>query len=303
MKVQFRNLRLKRLPMEDKKKVALIAGRPSHGYGSHEHNAGCLLLAKLLNENVPAVHATVYRSGWPKDPTALDNVDAIVLFSDGGGGNPILPYMEEVDRLLKKGVGLATLHYAVEVPKGEPGNRFLDWTGGYFEGFWSVNPHFEADVKPAEGHPVTRGVKPFVLEDEWYYHMRFRENMDGVVPILTTIPPDSTRERPDGHHSGNPTVRSRKGMPEHVAWARQRPDGGRGFGFTGGHWHWNWGNDQFRKAVLNAIVWIAGLDVPEGGISTKTPTIDELLADLDEPRPEKFDPKQIEEKVKRWNQE
>ncbi len=31
------------------KKVALIAGKPSHGYGAHEHKAGCMLLAEALN--------------------------------------------------------------------------------------------------------------------------------------------------------------------------------------------------------------------------------------------------------------
>ncbi|NLY00010.1 MAG: DUF1080 domain-containing protein [Rhodopirellula sp.] len=302
MKVQFRNIRLKRWPAQEKK-VALIAGPRSHGYGSHEHNAGCALLAKLLNENVPGVRATVYRDGWPADEKALDGVDAIVLFADGGARNPILPHVEVVDRLMKKRVGLATLHYAVEVPKGEPGNRFLDWTGGYFEGFWSVNPHFEAAVKPAENHPIARGVRPFVIEDEWYYHMRFRENMEGVTPILTTVPPDSTRERPDGHHSGNPAVRARKGMPEILAWARQRPDGGRGFGFTGGHWHWNWGNDQFRKVVLNGIVWISGLDVPEQGVCSKTPAVDELVMGLDDPPPTKFNRDEVAKKIEQWNRE
>ena len=68
MKVQFRNMQLKRLPMKDKKKVVFVAGRGSHGYGAHEHNAGCLLLAKALNDNMPDVHAVVYRDGWPADP-------------------------------------------------------------------------------------------------------------------------------------------------------------------------------------------------------------------------------------------
>ncbi len=56
-----------------------------------------------------------------------------------------------------------------------------------------------------------------------------------MVGILTAIPPDNPRKGPDGPHSGNPTVRSRLGMPEHVAWAYERPDGGRGFGCTGSH--------------------------------------------------------------------
>ena len=42
-----------------------------------------------------------------------------------------------------------------------------------------------------------------------------------------------------------------------LAWAVERPDGGRGFGFTGGHFHINWGDDYFRKLILNALVWAA----------------------------------------------
>ena len=45
------------------------------------------------------------------------------------------------------------------------------------------------------------------------------------------------------------------GETQHVAWAYRRENGGRGFGFTGGHNHLNWGNDDYRKTVLNAILW------------------------------------------------
>jgi hypothetical protein len=129
--------------------------------------------------------------------------------------------------------------------------------------------------------------------------MRFRENMQGVTPILSAVPPDSTRG-PDGSHSGNPTVRAQKGMTEHVAWAYQRPEGGRGFGLTGGHDHWNWANPNFRTVVLNAIVWIAGLDVPPGGVPSKTPSMDELLKNQDYPQPKKFDLKKIEAMIEGW---
>jgi len=290
MKIQVRNLRLKRLKMEDKKKIVFIAGGPSHGYGGHEHNAGCLLLAKCLNENVPDVHAAVYRNGWPEDPTALAGADAIVIFCDGGGGHVAMKHLEEVDRLMKQGVGLACLHYGVEIPKGEPGDYLLGWIGGYFESDWSVNPHWKASFESFPDHPISRGLKPFAIDDEWYYHMRFPENMEGVTPILTAVPPDSTRERPDGPHSNNPTVRAGKGEPEHLAWACERADGGRGFGFTGGHWQWNWAQDSFRTVVLNGIVWIAGLDVPPGGVPSQTPTMEELEANQDFPQPENFEP-------------
>jgi len=39
---------------------------------------------------------------------------------------------------------------------------------------WSVNPHWTAKYEKFPDHPISRGVKPFEINDEWYYHMRFR---------------------------------------------------------------------------------------------------------------------------------
>ena len=101
--------------------------------------------------------------------------------------------------------------------------------------------------------------------------MRFRDGMKGVVPILSVVAPAATMNRPDGPHSGNPAVREavKRGEPQILAWACERPDGGRGFGFTGGHFHRNWGNDDCRKLVLNAILWTAKVEVPAGGVECK----------------------------------
>jgi len=54
--------------------------------------------------------------------------------------------------------------------------------------------------------------------------------------------------------------------PQHLLWVYERPDGSRGFGFTGGHSHKNWAEPSFRRAVLNAIAWTAKADVPPGGV-------------------------------------
>ena len=55
------------LGQEDcKKKLLLIAGRPSHGPGLHEFNAGCLLLQKKL-DGFPNLEVDVQLGGWPKD--------------------------------------------------------------------------------------------------------------------------------------------------------------------------------------------------------------------------------------------
>ena len=95
------------------------------------------------------------------------------------------------------------------------------------------------------------------MEDEWYFNMRFVER--GVTPLLSAIAPLSTMERSNGPHSGNDAVRQlvADGVPQVVAWAYERDGGGRGFGYTGGHYHANWENDNARDLVLNAIEWVA----------------------------------------------
>jgi type 1 glutamine amidotransferase len=252
------------------KKIVFIAGTPSHGPRQHEHRAGCLLLQACL-ASVPGVTSVVYSNGWPDNvKTAFDGASAIVVYADGGAGHPFLKdeHLQCIGELMNKGVGLACLHYAVEPTKEKGEKEFLDWIGGCFEINWSVNPTWIADFNKLPKHPITRGVHPFQIRDEWYFHMRFRDGMEGVTPILSAVPPESTMERKDGPHEGNSAVREavKRGEPQYMAWAATRPGGGRGFGFTGAHYHDNWANDDFRKLVLNAILWVSHVDVPRGGV-------------------------------------
>jgi type 1 glutamine amidotransferase len=264
-----------------KKKIIFIAGPCSHGPGEHEHNAGCRLLSAELNKNAGDLVETTVFQGWPSDTTVLETASSIVLYMDGGQGHLAIKHLNHLSALMKKGIGLTCLHYAVEVPVEKGGPEFKNWLGGYFETFWSVNPTWEGEFKTLPKHPVTNGVKPFTLYDEWYYHMRFQENMKGVIPILTAIPPASTLDRKDGPHEGNEFVRKEQGKPQHVAWLTQRADGGRGFGFTGGHYHKNWGDANVRKLVLNGIIWTAKVNVPAGGVPTPALADGELQANLD----------------------
>lgn len=267
-----------------KKNVIMIAGRPSHGPGDHEHNAGVLLLKKCLDANAPQVNVKAYlNDAWPAADD-LAKADTILIYSDGGGGHPALQgdRLQQLGAQMKRGAGFVCLHYAVEVPKEKGGPEFREWLGGYFEPNWSVNPHWTANFKEFPKHPIANGVQPFSTNDEWYFHMRFRDAMQGVTAILSDVPPESTMSRKDGPHEGNPTVRAAVAAktPQHVAWAVERPDGGRGFGFTGGHRHSGWANDNQRKLVLNAILWTAKADVPEKGVESKV-TQEDLKANLD----------------------
>ncbi|MDA0838529.1 MAG: NPCBM/NEW2 domain-containing protein [Planctomycetota bacterium] len=269
---------------EAKTKIVFVAGKASHGTGAHEHKAGSMLLSRLLNENMPNVESTVVTDGWPAENKVFDGAKAVVVYCDGGGRHVLNPQLDFFEGLHRKGVGLVCIHYGVETVAGDPGEAFLRWLGGYFEVNWSVNPHWDAEFKMLPDHPITRGVKPFKIQDEWYYHMRFRPGMENVTPILSAHPTKDTLSRPDGSHSGNPQVRKEvaEGQIQHVGWASDPGSGrGRGFGFTGGHFHKNWQDDNFRKVVLNAIVWSAGLEVPAGGLGSKTPGNEEMEANLD----------------------
>ena len=148
--------------------------------------------------------------------------------------------------------------------------EFLDWIGGAFEINRSVNPAWTAEIKSFPNHPIARGVKPFVLKDEWYFNLKFRNGMKGVTPILAAVPPAETMERDDGPHEGNPGVRAAvaRGDAQTLAWACERADGGRGCGFTGGHHHRNWGDENFRKVMLNGILWTAKVEVPPTGVES-----------------------------------
>jgi type 1 glutamine amidotransferase len=265
--------------------VVLIAGKRSHGPGEHEHNAGVQLFAKCLAQGAPNIETRVHLNAeWPS-AEELAQADTILIYSDGGGGHPALKddRLAQLDAQMKRGVGFVCVHYAVEVPKQKGGSEFREWLGGYFEEHWSVNPHWTANFAEPPKHAISNGVKPFSTNDEWYYHMRFKDRMAGVTPVLTALPPEATLKRGDGPHSGNPDVRAavlERKEPQHVAWAVERPDGGRGFGFTGGHFHKGWGNDDQRKLVLNAIVWTAKADVPANGVESKI-TAEDLAANLD----------------------
>ncbi len=287
------------LQAAEPKKILMMAGKPSHGYGSHEHFAGLKILEESLKASADNLDVSVVR-GWPDDESLVDAADTIVIYCDGGGGHLAIPHLDKLRQRMNAGCGLVCLHYAVEMVPGPPGDAMVDLLGGHFEINYSVNPHWVGDFKMLPASPVTRGVKPFATNDEWYFHLRF--NDDGkVTPILAAVAPAETMRRPDGDHSGNPDVRKSvaAGEKQTVAWTYERPAGGRAFGFSGGHFHWNWAHDDVRRLVVNAIRWTAGDQVPESGSSMgQAVTADELLENQDYDPPKDFNFDQIKKEFK-----
>ena len=264
------------------KKIVLIAGRPSHPPGMHEFRAGSLLLQKCLSET-PGVTTLVYSNGWPQSSSALQGADAVVIYADGGAGHPVLvgDHRKVLSDLASKGVGLGFMHYGVEIPSTNGGPEFLEWVGGFYEHEFSCNPMWSPDYQSFPNHPVTRGVKPFTNKDEWYFNIHFRDDMKGITPILVAKPSDEVRKGkyvyPQGPYKH---IIAASGRAETMMWVYERPDGGRGFGFTGGHTHAHWGNDNQRKVILNALLWLAKAEVPKNGVAS-TVSEDDLKQNLD----------------------
>lgn len=259
------------------KKVVFIAGKKSHGPGDHEYEKASRLLAHCLQHaaNLKGYRAEVHLYGWPEDPKTLDDADCIVLYSDGSDHNerdhPLLigDRLEVIGRQMKRGCGLVLIHYATFAPVKRGGPEYLEWVGGFFDyetgntpNHWLSAIQFcEAHPTPASPqHPISRGLAPFDLREEYYYRMRFRDNDPRRVPILNVNLPNEP-------------------APQTVAWAVARKDGGRGFAFTGGHPYTNFQNENVRRMLLNAIVWASRGEVPVGGVQSVVPeNIDHLNA-------------------------
>ena len=72
------------------------------------------------------------------------------------------------------------------------------------------------------------------------------------------------------------------------------------------HFHYNWAHDENRKLVLNALVWVSGLEVPCCGVVSTTATLEQIEANQDEATPDGYAENwrpQIEELLDSWNAE
>ena len=277
------------------KRIVLIAGRPSHPPGMHEFRAGCLLFKKAL-DGVPGITVDVYDMGWPSktvegnrvdDNSALENADAVLIYADGGKGHPMLQgdRLKVIEALAARGVGLGFAHYGVEVPTGEPGQAMLRLGGGYYETLFSVNPMWTPKFEKFSNHPVAHGVQPFSTHDEWYFNMRWPTEpgaKERVAPILVATPSDEVRKGPYVSPKGPyDHIIADSGKAETMMWVYVRKDGGRSFGFTGGHTHATWGDANQRKVFLNALLFIAKVPIPARGVEDKITDAD-LTMNLDD---------------------
>jgi type 1 glutamine amidotransferase len=249
----------------------------------HEFRAGSLLLQQCF-AGVKGVSMTVYSNGWPNLENAFEGADAVIIYADGGAGHPAIQkdHKEILGALAKKGGGLGFMHFGVEIPATNGGPQFLEWVGGHYEHQYSCNPMWSPDYQTFPKHPVANGVKPFSNRDEWYFNMRWNEDQKKkITPVLVAKPSDEVRKGPYVYPKGPyDHIVAASGRDETMMWVFERKGGGRGFGFTGGHTHENWGDENQRKVVLNAMLWIAKVRVPKNGVESAV-TPEQLKANWD----------------------
>jgi len=245
---------------QDAKKIVMIAGPTRHPRGTHEHDKGFALLKSCLETSPNARNLTVevHSNNWPANPQTLDDADTIVMFNEGWDDHLLAKpdRREKIGRLMRRGVGLVGLHGATAVSDDVEGD-FLVWAGGNKKKVVSQHTFTDGQQSVASpDHPVARGVKAFAIHDELYYRYVFcqrylaRAGDKPLVPILTAMLPADKPRR------------------EVVAWALQRDDGGRAFMYAGPHNYASWQNESLRRMVLNAILWTAKAEVPEGGVQS-----------------------------------
>jgi phage terminase large subunit-like protein len=176
-----------------------------HGPGEHEYEKGVQLLKQCLDTspNAPRIKTEVYLEGWPQNATVLEDAATILFYCDGSDrdekAHPLLTdnRLETIGRLMKRGVGLMAIHYAVFVPSKRGGEQFLDWIGGYFDyengstpnkWFSKIETKTYRVMPSSTDHALTRGVKPFDVREEFYFNMRTRNQDAHWKPVLTFAP-------------------------------------------------------------------------------------------------------------------
>ena len=256
------------------KKIVFLAGPKDHGMpGRHEYEKDLRALATALTSapNLKGVSTEVYVGKAPTDPAVYADAAAIVIESssdrDAREMHPLFPpepqttqrtydeptlaFLKTLDARARSGMGVAIFHYANWAEHWVARRYYLDWTGGLWVQGGSRNPVDQWTMTPkTPDHPILRGVKEWSYRDEVF--CRF------------LLPPDLKRiELLVGTPAKNPIG------PQLASWAYERDGGGRGFVMGGVDFHDNLSKvDDYRRFLLNGIVWVAGMEVPPGGVQS-----------------------------------
>lgn len=256
------------------KKIIFLAGPKEHGApGRHEYERDLRELAWSLEHatNLKGVTTQVIVGKPPRDLKIYEDAAAIVIVGNGDWlqretgmlfqqaqdtdgrvyDAETTAFLKAFDSLIKeKQIGLSMWHYTMWNDNWAGKRYMLDWLGGIWIPYASHNPVDTWSIKPLPvKHPILNGVNPWEMREEMY--ARYLLYTDPRRTDLLT------------GTAANP----KNGGPDTIAWAYERPDGGRGFVWGGADFHDNLHTKpDYRRFLMNATAWLAKLDVPAEGI-------------------------------------
>ena len=231
----------------DETHVLLIGAEPDHPYATHMYEFECQLLGKCLAKNEGVV--AKYVAKWPPTAEQLNNVDAVAFYSSPSGSVVLKDqHRDRFASLMQRKVGFVAIHWGTGVgydtvsESQHHRDLFLSWLGGWFR-----RPPCDIKVGRAQlelvdaQHAIGRGWKAWEIRDEFYLN-----------PVL--------------HKRAQPLLQVKvDGEDQVVGWTFLREQQGRSVGITLGHFHHNFAREDFRKILVNSILWAAGRDVPQAG--------------------------------------
>ncbi|MEW6302798.1 MAG: ThuA domain-containing protein [Verrucomicrobiota bacterium] len=241
-------------------KRLLIVGQGPDGHPptTHEFMPGARVLAELLKP-YPDIQATVANADepWASGPALIDQADGIVMFvTQGARWMQTDPQRHAaLKRLAARGGAIIALHWSVGAKEAQYIQGQLDLLGGTRGGEHRKYQVLTAELKRVDPkHPILTCVPDFKVHDEFYYAL---DRVPGIQPLFTA---------------------NIDGKDEMVAWSWDRADGGRSFGFVALHFHANWQLPEYRRFIVQGVLWSLKLPVPKDGVNVD---IDSKALELD----------------------
>ena len=262
------------------KTIVFLAGPKDHAPPSrHEYEKDLTVLQHCLDSatNLKGIKIVtkLIVNRTEHDIEDIKNASAIVILSSSESSaktqtHPLFPpsgdnkrsydpaivkYLDQVDSLHKAGMGIVVMHWAVAADNLKARQLYTDWFGGGWMPDYSMNPLGMWTVTPVESgkkHPIMRGVGAWTYKDE-------------VFSKFMVIPEDP--HRTDLLFGEAPKTNQGPVAQRCITWAYENGNA-RGLIWGGTDYHSAMLNENYRRFLLNAIVWAAGIEVPKGGVKS-----------------------------------
>lgn len=247
---------------EPRRLLLVGQGPDGHPAATHEFMAGLKVIDKCLR-GVEGLQVTTVKADepWKDGVRMLKQADGVVLYVSQGAKwmQADVGLYDAFTAFAARGGGIVALHWAVGAKEAKYIDGQLKLLGGTRGGPQRKYTVDDFDLRlPTADHPTVRGIKPFAIRDELYYRLDF---LPGAFDAKGAATGDTKPPKIDRIFAA--TI---DGNDETVAWAWERPDGGRSFGYVGMHFHENWKLVEYRRLAAQAALWTLKMEIPDGGL-------------------------------------